>query len=91
MQLYCPHCKGKCDQVVPFGKPDEYEPGTFIFFVICVYCAYILVLEEDTLRRPTALEWDAVISNAEIFRELKNLQHTVELFIHNSHSNRPLN
>jgi hypothetical protein len=85
MQLCCPHCKGLCDRALQtFGKPETRINDDSLFLVVCLHCAHILVLERDALRRPTALEWDAVINNPPLFRELKNLQHNVELFIYDT-------
>lgn len=81
-ELICPHCHAKADRAIhAFGNPDSFTRPDILMFVVCLSCAYILVLEKDTLRRPTALEWDGVLTNPEIFRRLKELQHTVELFI----------
>ena len=84
MQLYCPHCNDKCDRAVQLGGKSDAE----LFLVVCTHCAYILVLGKDTLRRPTAMEWDAVISNPQLFEELKQLQQTVERFIYGADPNQ---
>jgi len=91
-QLRCPHCRfATVLRQSALKDADALTSENALLFVICMGCAYILVLDKDTLRRPTAQEWDAVLTKPEVFRNLKEQQQMIELFIHDAGPDHPVN